>query len=530
MPRFLRFERVCFSHPGMTRPLLEEVQAHFPPGWTGIVGPNGAGKTTLLRLASGALAPAAGRIQPACAGCYVEQRTDAPPTGLRPFLESDDPVAQDWRRRLGLQAEWAQRWETLSHGERKRAQIGAALWTEPEVLALDEPTNHIDAAARALLLDALRRFRGVGLLVSHDRELLDALCGQCLFIDPPGAVLRPGGVTAGASQARIEQASARERDSGLRQDAERLRSAAQQRREQGDQVAARQKAARSRKIPVHDHDGRAKRQLARLTGKDVWAARQSAALGRRAGKSAAERATVKVRKEYAMGFWLPGSACSTRNAVLQAPAGEIALGPDRRLRFPDLRLGPCDRVALTGPNGAGKSTLLRALHPFLRVPPERLIEVPQEIDAAQSRSILEEVATLPREARGRVMTSVSRLGSRPGRLLESAEPSPGEVRKILLALGVDRGPHLIVMDEPTNHMDLPSISCLEEALAECPCALLLVSHDICFLDRLVEWHWRLEASPGDPVVQLRITPWEKVLAPLVKSNSRSGSNVGPSGF
>jgi ATPase subunit of ABC transporter with duplicated ATPase domains len=115
---------------------------------------------------------------------------------------------------------------------------------------------------------------------------------------------------------------------------------------------------------------------------------------------------------------------------------------------------------------------------------------------------------LPKESLGRVMTSVSRLGSRPGRLLESEQPSPGEVRKLLLALGVDHGPHLILMDEPTNHMDLPSIGCLEEALEECPCALLLVSHDLRFLDGLVEWRWHLVAE-GD-TVRLRVSPWQEL--------------------
>ena len=89
------------------------------------------------------------------------------------------------------------------------------------------------------------------------------------------------------------------------------------------------------------------------------------------------------------------------------------------------------------------------------------------------------------------MTSVSRLGSRPGRLLGSETPSPGEIRKLLLAMGVDRGPHLVIMDEPTNHLDLPSIECLEDALAECPCALLLVSHDERFLSKLVQVRWHL---------------------------------------
>ena len=96
------------------------------------------------------------------------------------------------------------------------------------------------------------------------------------------------------------------------------------------------------------------------------------------------------------------------------------------------------------------------------------------------------------------MTLISRLGSRPGRLLASTTPSPGEIRKILLARGVERGPHLIVMDEPTNHLDLPSIECLENALAEAPCALLLVSHDERFLARLTTVRWTL-VQDGDAV-------------------------------
>ena len=92
------------------------------------------------------------------------------------------------------------------------------------------------------------------------------------------------------------------------------------------------------------------------------------------------------------------------------------------------------------------------------------------------------------------MTSVSRLGSRPGRLLESECPSPGELRKILLALGVNRGIHLLAMDEPTNHLDLPGIECLEEALEACPCAMILVSHDRRFLSQPSTAEWRL--APG----------------------------------
>ncbi len=506
MARFLRFESVGFAYPGMSRPLLGGVEAHFPQGWTGIVGANGAGKTTLLKLATGGLKPSSGRVHHLGTGRYAVQRTDDPPEGWIEFMEATDVAAYEWRRRLGVLPDWVERWGTLSHGERKRGQIAVVLWTDPDVLALDEPTNHIDAAARVLLLEALRSYRGVGLLVSHDRALLDALCGQCLFVDPPEALMRPGGATAGSEQARVEQTSARSRDNDARNTAERMRDAAQRRRELGEKAAAQSKAAKHKKPPAHDHDGRAKRQLAKLSGKDDWASKQSAALGKRASKATELRAGIKVKKEYAMGFWLEGSACSTRNAVLQVPAGELSLGGDRRLVFPELRLSPTDRVALTGANGLGKSTLVRHLQGFVRVEPERLINVPQEIPAGESKRILDEVAALPKDALGRVMTSVSRLGSRPGRLLESKQPSPGEVRKILLALGVDHGPHLIVMDEPTNHMDLPSIGCLEDALKECPCALLLVSHDLKFLEGLAEWRWHLEAD-GASVVRLRVRPW-----------------------
>ena len=75
--------------------------------------------------------------------------------------------------------------------------------------------------------------------------------------------------------------------------------------------------------------------------------------------------------------------------------------------------------------------------------------------------------------------------------MESALPSPCEVRKLLLAIGIVRGPHLIVMDEPTNHMDLPGIRCLEDALADCPCAMMLVSHDEAFLAEITVTEWLL---------------------------------------
>jgi len=174
------------------------------------------------------------------------------------------------------------------------------------------------------------------------------------------------------------------------------------------------------------------------------------------------------------------------------------------LQFPALEIGGASRIALTGANGLGKSTLINHVLAHLELPAEKLVTVPQEISADDSRALLESVKRLPNDELGRVMITISRLGSRPARLLESALPSPGEVRKLLLALGIVRGPYLIVMDEPTNHMDLPGILCLEEALANCPCAMLLVSHDEAFLEKITEIDWHLTRdNSGETRLEIR---------------------------
>ena len=502
----LLFDGVSFAFPGSAEPLLSGVSARFGAGWTGIVGANGCGKTTLLRLAAGELEPSGGRIARPAGALYVVQRTDDPPPGMAEFLESSDAEAWQARVDLGVGDDWGERWDSLSHGERKRLQIAVALWRAPGVLALDEPTNHLDRDARDALLAALRRFRGAGLLVSHDRELLDELCSQCLFVVPPSATMRPGGVTQGMEQDRREQTAARAADDSAKHAAARLRAAAQERREEGERMAAKTKErTKNAKANKWDHDGKAERNLAKLTGKDAWAGKQSAALARRAAKAQAARAAFHVRKEFATGFWLEDADVSRRNFVLRFPASDLPLGGGRILRVPDLEIAPDDRVALVGANGLGKSTLLRALRPRFNVPPERLTFVPQEISAAESAAILAEAKQLPDDRLGEVMTRFSRLGSRPGRLLESAQPSPGEVRKLLLALGIARGPHLIVMDEPTNHLDLPGILCLEDALAAAPCAMLLVSHDERFLSRLASTRWEIaEAAPGVSALAVRL--------------------------
>jgi macrolide transport system ATP-binding/permease protein len=218
----LSFHAVEFAHPGMTMPLFTDLTVQFPFGWTGIVGPNGAGKTTLLKVATGEFAAQSGSVQRQGLSLYVAQRTDDPPEFLEDFMWAPDATVL--KARLHIGEDWPERWSSLSHGERKRAQIAVALWREPAVLALDEPSNHIDSDARRLLLLALKEFNGIGLLVSHDRALLDELCTQCLLIDPPDAVLRPGGVTEALAQQDNDEKSVRSSNEALRSTENRLKA------------------------------------------------------------------------------------------------------------------------------------------------------------------------------------------------------------------------------------------------------------------------------------------------------------------
>jgi len=167
----VRLERVSFAHRDAV-PILEQVELHLAEGWTGLVGENGCGKTTLLRLIAGELALDSGRIRLEPDGARVvhcPQGIDVAGSEVEALGARDDGEGRRLRGLLALDVEGLARWTTLSPGERKRWQVGAALAREPDVLLLDEPTNHVDAEARALLLGALRRFRGVGVLVSHDR-------------------------------------------------------------------------------------------------------------------------------------------------------------------------------------------------------------------------------------------------------------------------------------------------------------------------------------------------------------------------
>ncbi|MEZ4405111.1 MAG: ATP-binding cassette domain-containing protein [Polyangiales bacterium] len=177
------------------RTLFSNVDLHLTRGWYGLVGANGAGKSTLLRVLSGELTPTHGaaRVSPADAViARCDQRVDALDDEVRDLADRADGGASSLRASLRLDPDELARWPTLSPGERKRWQVGAALAREPDALLVDEPTNHLDAEATRWVLDALRRFRGVGVIVSHDRGVLDALPNTILRVHGGTVTAHPG--------------------------------------------------------------------------------------------------------------------------------------------------------------------------------------------------------------------------------------------------------------------------------------------------------------------------------------------------
>jgi len=488
---FLRFDHVDFTYDSMTGTLLSSVTLHFSRGWTGIVGPNGAGKTTLLFLACGRLQPDHGLVSIPELVCYCPQRTDDPPEGVGQLMAAQDRDSLILKADLDLKDDDLLRWESLSFGERKRFQIASALYHNPDLLALDEPTNHLDAATRNLLYRALKRYRGIGLLVSHDRELLDNLCSECVFIETPTATLRPGNYSTGAQQAQLEKESAASRLDGTRARLDKL---------EREHARRKHKALKSagmnpkQGLSPKDHDARAKVDGARLSGRDAVQGKLQKQLGGRLDKARKELDAIPVKKEYPTGIVVTGSVCP-KASVLSLPAGGLPLGEHRRLIYPDLNISSRDRIALTGPNGCGKTTLITSILPSLSLPADRVTYLPQELRIDESVLLMNELHRLPGERLGQVMNIVSRLGSRPEPLLKSRLPSPGETRKIMLALGLLKEPWLVIMDEPTNHLDLVSIECLESALADCRSALLLISHDRRFLQALTQTRWEISRQP-----------------------------------
>ncbi|MCP3915906.1 MAG: ABC-F family ATP-binding cassette domain-containing protein [bacterium] len=483
--------RATFAYASL--PILESVDLELHSGWTGVVGPNGAGKSTLLGLIAGTLEADEGAVrrQPASLTCEVcAQRVEDEPGAVRAFAARDDAPARRWIGLLRLDPDALVRWETLSPGERKRWQVGAALAADPHVLLLDEPTNHLDGDAVELLVNALAQFRGIGIVVAHDRRFLDALTTHTILVRGGTATSWTGGYSSARG---TWERSERE----LRTERERVRDEARRvKKRLGDKRRARAQAegqisAKKRMKGPRDHDGRSMAAKGRVQAGERGLSRDVEVARGELERAESKLAGLTVRKELGKALLLDFEpAPKQRIASLDVPA--LHAGSACLLRDVRVELGREDHVHLAGPNGSGKSTVIGALLDNLHVPRSQLLYLPQEIGEEGAGELLRDVRELPADVRGRTLTILASLGVEPDAVLRSERLSPGEARKLALARGMGCRAWGMILDEPTNHLDLPSIEALERALTAYPGALLLVTHDADLARACTGIRWGLE--------------------------------------
>jgi len=259
-----------------------------------------------------------------------------------------------------------------------------------------------------------------------------------------------------------------------------------------------QRSAGQRMKNIHDHDATGLLADFRVANAERKAGRRVHVVRGELRRNADALTGTSHDHDRGAGVVLTG-ARAPMPYVLAVDLPELRAGPRRLLGPVRLALARDARVRLEGRNGAGKSTLIRALLGGARCPRERILEVPQDMSKATCMRILEDLRRADADERGRVLTRVDALGVDPGALLASPCPSPGEARKLLLAQGLARGAWALVLDEPSNHLDLPAIERLEAALRDYPGAILLVSHDEALARRITTSTWTL----ADGAVQVR---------------------------
>lgn len=327
----LALSRVTYTYPAAQDPILNNVTIAFPQGWTGLLGDNGCGKSTLAKIACGLIAPDAGTVSNGLFAVYCPQEADEAPHALADFALDFGREARGLRTQLNLTDDMPWRWDELSFGERKKLQIACSLWQRPDVLVVDEPTNHLDREARAQLTGLLASFTGVGILVSHDRDLLDALASRCASFEASGPrgethiVIRPGGYSQASSQAKRERMTAIDERKRAKDHLARLAAE----REQRSQEAARADARRSKRgLDPKDKSARAKIDLAIVSGQDGARGKLLRQMDGRMAAAQDRAAATFVPKRYDGSLFLNAKP-SPRKTVLRIPAAVSRAGESR---------------------------------------------------------------------------------------------------------------------------------------------------------------------------------------------------------
>ncbi|MFE1462062.1 ABC-F family ATP-binding cassette domain-containing protein [Streptomyces nigra] len=512
---------LSFSWPDGS-PVFEGLDVAFGPGRTGLVGVNGSGKSTLLKLIAGELTPADGVVRVAGEIGYLPQNVTLDTAlrvdqalgiaGKRAALhaieagdvaeEHFETVGDDWDveeralatlGELGLgHVELDRTIGEVSGGESVLLRLAALLLRRPDVLLLDEPTNNLDLYARRRLYAAVESWPGVMVVVSHDRELLD-LVDQI-------ADLRSGEISwYGGNYSAYEVALATEQEA-----AERMVRVAEAdlRKQKRELIDAQVKLARRKRYGQKMWDQ--KREPKIVMGARKRAAQESAGKHRIMHEErlaeAKERlgdAVDAVRDDDEIRVDLPYTAVPPGRSVLALRELEVSYGA----RVPGgLDVHGPERIALVGRNGAGKTTLLRTIagelapvagevtaHVPLRFLPQRLDVLDDTV------SVVDNVARFaPGAGNNRIRAQLARFlfrGARADQLTETL--SGGErFRAALAALMLaEPAPQLLMLDEPTNNLDMASVRQLTSALESYEGALIVASHDLPFLESIGITRW-----------------------------------------
>lgn len=514
---------LAFSWPDGTA-VFEGLDVAFGPGRTGLVGVNGSGKSTLLKLIAGELTPTDGAVRVAGEVGYLPQNVTLD-TALRVdealgiaarraalhAIEAGDvaeehfeTVGDDWdveERALATLGELGlghigldRTVGEVSGGESVLLRLAALLLRRPDVLLLDEPTNNLDLYARRRLYAAVADWPGVMIVVSHDRELLE-LVDQI-------ADLRAGEITwYGGNYSAYEDALTVEQEA-----AERMVRVAEAdlRKQKRELVDAQVKLARRKRYGQKMFEQ--KREPKIVMGARKRAAQESAGKHRimheeklAEARGRLDDAVEAVRDDDEIRVDLPYTAVPPGRGVLSLMDLELAHGSRVRGGF-DLR-GP-ERVALIGRNGAGKTTLLRTIAGELEpVSGEAKVQVPlrflpQRLDVLDPElTVAENVARFaPGATNNRVRARLARFLFRGARADQKAETLSGgeRFRAALAALMLaEPAPQLLMLDEPTNNLDMASVRQLTTALESYEGALIVASHDLPFLESVGITRWVL---------------------------------------
>ena len=435
-----------------------------------LVGRNGSGKSTLLKIADGQIDPDSGSrfVQPGVTIRYLPQSPDL--TGFATtaaFVEAGLAPGDDRHRAryvlesLGLTGE--ENPATLSGGETRRAALARVLAPEPDILLLDEPTNHLDVVAIVGLEAALRSLRSAVVMISHDRRFLENLSQATVWLDR--------GVTR-----RLDQgfgAFEAWRDAIL--EAEEL-----ERHKLGRRIVQEEHWLRYGVSARRKRNQRRLKSLLTMRGE-----RRQALAGRATGNV---KLTVQEAQEAG-------------RLVIEAKAVTKSYGDLTPVRNLSVKIARGDRIGIVGPNGAGKTTLINLLTGAL-APDIGRVRLGTNLEIAtldQRRESLDPEATLAATLTGgrgdtviidgmpRHVTSYMKdFLFKPEQARTPVKAlSGGERGRLMIARALVRPSNLLVLDEPTNDLDLETLDLLQEMLASYPGTLLLVSHDRDFLDRTV---------------------------------------------